>query len=353
MQTDVEFDRFLSSYIDQAKKVCFVIGGAGFDPRSTVLARRLKQLSVASVRGVFFREERELPQDRLRRLADKNQETLLSLIKSAEFPEIRVFAEGTTPIGGREVVKYINTCQIDDASDIFVDISALSTAVFFPLVRFLLERRYADRKTNIHLFAAEKAVIDHNIRGVPCDSVSLVHGFRGAESINPDSTNALLWLPTLAPGNGAILEMVHRYLSKPATPIDVCPIVPFPGHDPRSPDNLIFEYRELLVNWNTDCRNLLYAAESDALDAYRTICSIHDSRSRIFAGLGGSTIVLTPIGNKMLAVGAMLAAIENGLQVAIVESLGYDENCVFDPGESVSSPAFKHLWLSGEDCEES
>ena len=135
-------------------------------------------------------------------------------------------------------------------------------------------------------------------------------------------------------------------------PIDVCPIVPFPGHNPRSPDNLIFEFREALEKWRTDWRNLLYAAESDALDAYRTICSIHSSRSRIFAGLGGSTIVLSPVGNKMLAVGAMLAAMENNLPVALVESLGYDEEVLTTSRHSQNAHEFKHLWLSGEAYEE-
>lgn len=350
-QVNDKFEEFLRSYLDDAKRSCLVIGGAGFDPRATVLANLLKKLSDVGVKGLFFREERLLPQKLLRELADENQDELQRLIPGCEFQEVKIFFEETTPIGGREVVNFVNSCALEGTTDVFVDISALSTGVFFPLVKLLLAK-VKGRRINVHLFAAEKASIDHSIRGIPCDSVSFAHGFRGTTSINPDSTNALLWLPTLAPGTGDVLERIHNYLSKPTTPIDVCPIVPFPGHDPRLPDKLIFEFKESLPKWRTDGRNLLYAAESDALDAYRTICSIHDTRGQIFSELGGSTIVLSPVGNKMLAVGAMLAAIEKNLPVAMVESLGYQETTMTEAEHPGDAHEFKHLWLAGEAYEE-
>jgi hypothetical protein len=113
-------------------------------------------------------------------------------------------------------------------------------------------------------------------------------------------------------------------------------------------DKLAEEYREMFGQWKTDTRNLLYAAESDPLDAYRTICSVCAARERTFRNLSGSTVVLSPVGNKLLAVGVMLAAVERDLPVALVESVGYDEDMGAITSSAPHDVAIQHIWLAGE-----
>ena len=130
---------------------------------------------------------------------------------------------------------------------------------------------------------------------------------------------------TLSPGHRDPLSKIYQFIQRTETPIDVCPIVPFPGSDPRLPDRLVEEYREHLITWRADHRDFLYAAESDPLDSYRAISWLCAMRDDIFRALGGSQVVLSPLGNKILSVGALLAAIERKLPVVMVESVGYDE----------------------------
>ena len=44
----------------------------------------------------------------------------------------------------------------------------------------------------------------------------------------------------------------------------------------------------------------------------------------MFAGAGGSLLVLSPLGSKVMALGALMAALERDLPVAHLEPIGYD-----------------------------
>ncbi len=112
------------------------------------------------------------------------------------------------------------------------------------------------------------------------------------------------------------------------------------------PDRLVEEFQEQLTVWRADLRNIFYAAESDPLDAYRAISELCELRRLLFENLGGSRTILSPLGNKMLAVGTMLAAIEFNIPVAMVESVGYEEEA--EVAATCSPSALKHLWLCGE-----
>ena len=67
----------------------------------------------------------------------------------------------------------------------------------------------------------------------------------------------------------------------------------------------------------------VYADEMNPLDFYRTVLRIDDGRHQVFEGIGGSLLVLSPIGSKVLAIGGMMAAIERDLPVMYVEALSY------------------------------
>jgi hypothetical protein len=203
-----------------------------------------------------------------------------------------------------------------------------------------------DAHLNLHLLTVEQPQFDYNIRGMAADTAAMLHGFKGMRSLDGNESEALLWIPTLSLGNRGSLAKIYQFIQRADTPIDVCPMIPFPGVDPRLPDLLVEEYREDLNTWRSDHYNFLYAAEGDPLDSYRAISFLYATRDEIFRDLGGSQVVLSPLGNKMLSVGAMLAAIEKGLPVAMVESIGYEENPTIGP--ECKESALKHVWLCGE-----
>jgi hypothetical protein len=347
VQDAPEFYNFLGGYVDRADRRCLLIGGAGFDPRATLVPLKFSQLRQCQVEGIFFREERILDQPLLRPCADNNEASIRKLLPRTTFPRIEIFADGTTAVGGRRALEAINSVNFLAFTDVFIDISALSCGVFFSIVSFLVTLcgRITPR-LNLHLLAAEQPQVDYDIRGIPADAPAMLHGLTGTRSLDANESAALLWIPTLSPGQRESLGRVYQFIQRTDTPIDVCPIVPFPGSDPRLPDRLVEEYREHLTTWRADHRDFLYAAESDPLDSYRAISTLYATRSGIFQNLGGSQVVLSPFGNKMMSVGALLAAIEKGLPVAMVESIGYEDDLVVEMGckESI----LKHVWLCGE-----
>jgi len=348
VQDALDFDGFLAGYIDRSERRCLLIGGAGFDPRATLVPQQFSRLRECQLEGVFFREERILDQPLLRPCADTNEASVRKLIPKSTFPKVEIFSDGVTAVGGRRAVEAISTLNYSSYTDIFVDISALSCGVFFSVVFFLVGLCVKNKGSslNLHLLTAEQPQFDQNIRGVPADTAAMLHGFKGVRSLDGSESLALLWIPTLSLGNRDSLAKIYQFIQRTDTPIDVCPIVPFPGVDPRLPDRLVEEYREHLATWRVDHRNFLYAAESDPLDSYRAISSLYATRDGIFRNLGGSQVVLSPLGNKMLSVGAMLAAIEKGLPVAMVESIGYEECPTFK--SECNESALKHVWLCGE-----
>lgn len=348
VQEAEDLEAFFAQWVDKADKRCLLIGGAGFDPRATLIPKRFSALTKCQTEGIFFREERILDQPLLRPCADKNEAVIKELLGNTRFPKIEIFSEGVTAVGGRRALAEFASFSFDVFTDIFVDISALSCGVFFSLVRFLVDvcDQNKNRHLNLHLLVVEQPLFDLKIQGIPADTAAMLHGFKGDRSLDGSWGEALLWIPSLSMNHGDSLTKIYQFIQRTDTPIDVCPIVPFPGLDPRMPDRLVEEYREHLDTWRADHRNFLYSAESDPLDSYRSISNLVAARSEIFAGFGGSQVVLSPLGNKMLSVGVLLAAVEMNLPVVMVESIGYDE-AQHSPGES--GPSFlKHVWLCGE-----
>jgi len=129
----------------------------------------------------------------------------------------------------------------------------------------------------------------------------------------------------------------------------VVPVVPFPASDPRLGDRLVDHYlEEFTGRWDVDARSIVYAAEGHPLDFYRTVLRIHDGRHPVFDETGGSILVLTPVGSKVLAIGAMMAAIERDLPVRYVEARGYSANLEDCDAHATAQGHLVHVWLSGD-----
>jgi hypothetical protein len=115
-------------------------------------------------------------------------------------------------------------------------------------------------------------------------------------------------------------------------------------------DELIEEFSdELQSEWQVDARDLIFADEHSPLDLYRTILRIDDARRRVFESVGGSQIILSPLGSKALSLGALMAALERDFTILYVESMGYS----VDPKLAATtipsdSTELVHIWLHGE-----
>jgi hypothetical protein len=327
-----------------------LIGGAGFDPRSLVVPRLLASVAPGRVDGLFLRERRPNPNPGLLTRADGNIHRLAQLIDAARFEDVSVFESDGAVAIGRRVVDVIRGLDLSHYTDVITDFSALSIGSSFPVARFLLERLdlrgpHGSAPPNLHAMVTASPITDDRIIASPSEVVQPIHGFQGRLGIDETVRAARLWIPQLRFGQSGILELIYDELK----PDDVVPVLPFPAHDPRLGDRLIEHYAEDFDGrWGVDARSIVYADEYSPLDFYRTVLRIDDGRHPVFASTGGDLVVLSPIGSKVLALGAMMAASERDLPVLYVEALSYSSSLSDGLTSEYSFEDLVHVWLSGE-----
>ncbi len=196
---------------------------------------------------------------------------------------------------------------------------------------------------NLHLFVVHDPELDAAIQSISSDSPSYIHGFNDKSKLEDFTDAAKLWLPQLAAGRRAALNKIRTHVA----PDDICPILPFPAIDPRTGDRLTEEYlEEFESGWSVDARDIVYADEADPIDLYRTILRLDDRRKPVFEQSGRSLLVLSPLGSKTMAIGALMASLERDLPVAYLESIGYELD---DSMPTISTePNLLHIWLEGD-----
>lgn len=354
---DSDVSEFVQSYFRLPDRSCLFIGGAGFDPRSAAIAKLIAEVmnGVARhrLRALFIRERRPNPDPDLVRRGDEHAVLLRSLIANSEVADIEVLSqEDRAVVCGRRAVDLLRTnpiASLEGVTDVVLDMSALSIGVSFPLARFLLDEceRRGDQ-VNFHLFVASHSQLDASISSVPNDTVDTVRGFGGDMELADSADHAKIWLPHLAMKRNATLNRIRDKLSGP---VDICPVLPISERDPKAADKLIAEFKsELNQEWEIDPRNLIYALEDDPLDLYRTISTIYRRHKSVFDRVPDieSHMVLSPSGNKVLAIGALMASLNYDLPVRYVEAVSYlvDWDNIEKIGPDRSR--FVHVWLHGQ-----
>lgn len=345
-------DSFLQQYLAEPHRRVLLIAGAGFDPRSVRIAAMFPAAARQNTQAIFLREERPNPDQSLVDRAVQHRDQLIQAFPKSQVCSIQVFASDNAVIGGRGAALLMRSLTLEGVTDIFVDISALSIGVSFPIIKHFMEilRQAPTNRANLHVISCDNPAIDRAISSVPSDSVAPIHGFRGGWGLNDRAHAAILWMPQLSRGKGAVLRRIFQTLRNFQPDTVVCPILPFPASRTRLTDELIEEFAEELQSesaWSVDVRDLVYADEKSPLDLYRTILRIDDARRRVFESVGGSQIVLSPLGSKALSLGALMAALERDFTILHVESIGY----TLDQGQSESVPSpeeLVHIWLHGE-----
>lgn len=347
---DEEANRFMDSYFASPDRQVLVIGAAGFDPMSTVIASRVASAAGDRVRGFFIREERPEAGTQLVARGDATARELRSIIAGAQIESINVFdPDDQAVVGGRRAVNAVSNLAYSGVTDVVVDISVLTIGVSFPIVKWLLERaRALGNQLNVHAIAAyrqDSVVPDLEF----ADSATFIHGFDGSLGLYSEQEIAWLWIPQLTLGKGAAFDGIYQFLQSRAGQElhEVCPLLPFPCWNPRAPDEIIaFHQERINGDWSVDERSVLYAAANDPGDVYRILLRLDQERRDVFEGaLGGSALVLSPVGCRATALGCLMAAVEANMPVV------YQETVRYDPASSESAPSrpcVAHVWLAGE-----
>ena len=343
---------FTQDYFAQNCRKVLLIGGAGFDPRSRLVAKRFSAVCGDRLSGLFIREERPNASTILRADADANDAEIRKMIPNVDIFSVDVFDIDNAPVGGRRATRMLHQ-RIDPSriSDVVLDCSALSVGVMFPIARYCFEAtRKLGVQTNFHIMVVDDPETDASIESTSCGKASPLHTFGGGLTLDSNDSAARLWLPQLGWGRREVLKLIFEDVK----PHAVCPIIPFPSANPRAGDSLIQEYGELFEavidpmtpTWNVDARDIVYTHERSPLDLYRSVLRIADARERVFSQTGGSQLILSPLGSKAVAIGLLMAAIEREFAVVSVETIEFRR---LDTKREVESDGeLVHVWMHGE-----
>jgi hypothetical protein len=341
---DAQVDVFAEEYFGRAEVQCLLVAAAGFDPRSIGIATLLAGHLGDRLSGLFVREERGTPDAGLLNAADQNAEQLRKLVPGCEIASVEIFGNDNAPVAGARIASVIRDYNLTpETTDIVLDMTALSIGVAFPAARLLLDH-CESRGIAFHIMIASNPELDDAITSEPGDRPIAVRGFAGVDHSDAALEISRIWVPQLAKGRSAALTDIGRSIRDT---YKICPVVPFPARDPRRADALIAEFgTQLIDEWQVDPRDLVYVSESNPLDCYRTLSTLTkryaDAVDRIFV----PSIILSPIGSRVMAAGALMAAIEHDLPVQYIETVRYD----FDPAKPAvaAAPDMRvHLLLSG------
>tara|TARA_R110002094_G_scaffold19562_8_gene31135 strand:+ start:4686 stop:5798 length:1113 start_codon:yes stop_codon:yes gene_type:complete len=342
---------FFEHFQDKGRR-CLIIGGAGFDPRSSEIVRCLSQVLGNRLQALMLKEERPDPGSELVRRANGNLELIRSYCTNLTVESLQIFAGDGAVIGGHNAIRVLKEFELSAFTDIVVDISALSLGISFPITSFIYQvAQKASADLNVHLTLLSNPTLDTAIHTEPNDVASRARGF-GVPELYGEDEKAILWLPVLSENKQHVLRTIYARVK----PHDTCPILPFPSEDPQKGDRIAYgvfksirsDFGGPLENeWSLEAQNFLYSDERRPLDIYRSILRIAEERERVFEVFGGSSIVLSPVGSKIPAIGALMAALECQFPVVYVEALAYTVDWAKVDSCAEAGSRMTHVWLYG------
>lgn len=340
-----EAEIFAEKFFAEKHRRVLVLAGAGFDPRAVRFSQCLGADARARCQLVLIREHRPQPPRSLLERAERNIAEIRGLYQASTQIDQNVLANDGAVVGGRQVIQKLASLVEGDFTDFVLDMSAMSVGIGFPIAKLLLDMTANRPSVNVHVLAVDAIATDTAIRPIYSDRATPIHGFQNGFRLDSTSRAARLWLPQLAESKTVAMRLIHQLV----TPDEVCPILPFPATDPRLPDRLVEHFSsELTSEWQVDLRNLIYAAERNPVDLYRAILRIADARRRVFEAVGGSMVVISPLGSKAISVGALMAAIERDFPLVYVETVSYTVNDAELDKAAATDSELVHVWLAGE-----
>ena len=344
-------ESFYKQFFTSNSRRCIFIGGAGFDPRSVGILEKLCVSLGDRLDTIVVREKRPNPDSELLNRANKNLKIIESICRSLTIEEIDIFSDDNAVVGGHNAIRALEGIDCKNYTDIVLDMSALSNGISYPIAAYLSQQ--ADQANlNLHIAVQSNPQFDEAISSQANDRVEVIKGFK-LESAYGGYKKAILWLPVLSESNYHSMFLLRTSIN----PHDICPILPFPSEDPKKGDRIASNFFAYITNdwmsatdneWNVEPQSFLYADDRKPLDIYRSIISLDNERTPVFEALGGSTMVLSPSGNKISSMGVLMAALERGFPVMYVEALSYDVDWSKIDAVDTNATEFVHIWLKGE-----
>jgi hypothetical protein len=363
LESGAGLESFWQSHLLAERNVLFVLG-KGFDPRTCIGLKVLLNAGGSGKRDVVaivFDEGPASPSRAYQTLVEANWAELQAVMAgkgNVSTKVLRMWTEDSRRIGSRSAGGLFNSiADFAGYSDIVLDISALPRVIYFPLIAkilFILDNEVVKdggNKPNLHVLVAEDSILDRRIQDEGVDDVATyVFPFGGGLEMEATADRPKVWIPVLGERQATQLRRIYDLVM----PDEIAPVLPSPSVNPRRSDDLLLEYRDLLIDrLRVEPSNFIYASEQNPFEVYRQIRKVVLHYRDALGPLGGCKAVLSALTTKLLSVGALLVAYELkqarvDIGVAHVECQGYTiEGETEREGRETHGKLFG-LWLWGE-----
>lgn len=352
------FTNFWIQRLRQRRDI-LVICGLGWDPRMTTFLDALKGFGGDGLRHFQLINYRPSPsfKNSKQEYIDKNVEELRKITfgwMEKNDMVIKTRKEDNRYAGDGEIAKIYKELYIHQYTDILVDISALTKSLYFTLLLILVKKcKNINKEINLHVIACQDVNLDNQIIENAEDTRCL-KGFSGQLNKDSQKNRHKIWVPILTSNSKIVLGKLHEYLQ----PKDIYPVLPFPSRNIRTDDDLLLEYHSVFVDeWNLNPLNIIYAAEDDPLDIYRSLLNLYDQQTEILKPLGGISMVFSCLSSKISSIGAFMAAFEKEKEIAVAHSIGshdlkdIDDHYWSEEHKSRFKENLHSIWLTGEPYE--
>jgi hypothetical protein len=93
----------------------------------------------------------------------------------------------------------------------------------------------------------------------------------------------------------------------------------------------------------------MYVSEWNPLDSYRRFSELKRRYDEATADCYDPEIIISPLGSKVMSIGALMAAVKHGLTVKYVETVRYEltDSASDDEATIHKAGEISHVWLQG------
>lgn len=312
------FNTFWSGRLnDGTRKVLFIVG-RGFDPRATVIPRRILALGEPETLHAWVLRYRNGQQEAeaTHRMIEANVAAFAQIFNSGQTElDIKMRRGGNANVTSRNTRTVVTRRdELSQYTDIVVDISAMPRTIALTAIAQLVAlldeiSQKGGPSVNLHVVVTESVSADKGQGSSSLsENVTSLVGFSGQLTAESSANVPRVWFPVLGEGQAARLERIRAELD----PDEIVPTLPFPSRDPRRGDRLIEEYRQLLFDdFRVEPANILYTSEYNPFEAYRQLYSAINRYRDALRDLGGCKVFVSPLSSKLLSVGALLACYDH------------------------------------------
>ena len=241
-------------FSDDGHRVLFVLAKS-FDPRTCVALEQLLRtgdIKSCDARVLQLDNPDDVAIDELIQRSDANLKQVESLVFPVGAVETTLLKAGI--VDGQRIAAteaksvFRGITELDQYTDVIVDVSGMPRSVFFPLLSrllYLVDSASASGRQTPNLFAvvSEDVGIDAAITHEGVDEFAdFLPYFHGGFDREADSEKPRVWLPILGENRLPQLQRIEDRIK----PSETCPVLPSPARNPRSGDDLVAQYRPFL-----------------------------------------------------------------------------------------------------------